>query len=253
MVLPDSDRRVDDPVFIADDLPDPLPATGSVWRLGGAEGRHAAAVRRVRVGELLVLTDGRGRAAHGPVAAVGRDWVDVEVAGQIVQRAPRLRFAVVQALAKGDRGELAAELLTEIGVSAIWPWQAYRSIVRWDGEDKAQRGRLKWQARAREATKQSRRLWVPEVGEALTLDTLLTQVAEADLVLALHEKAGRPLREIRLPETGTVLVIVGPEGGITDPELVDLVAAGAHEVLISDGVLRTSTAGVVALGALRLG
>lgn len=251
MVLPDSDRRVDDPVFIADDLTDPLPPVGSVIRLGGAEGRHAAAVRRVRVGELLVLTDGRGRAAHGPVVAVGRDWIEVEVAEQIIQPAPRLRFAVVQALAKGDRGELAAELLTEIGVSAIWPWQATRSIVRWEG-DKVERGRQKWQTRAREATKQSRRLWVPEVGDALDLDSLLTQVSAADLVLALHEKAGRPLREIRLPATGSVIVIVGPEGGITDPELTDLVAAGAHEVLISDGVLRTSTAGVVACAGLML-
>lgn len=251
MVLPDSDRRVDDPVFIADDLPDPLPPVGHVVRLDGAEGRHAAAVRRIRIGELLVLTDGRGRAVHGPVSAVGRDWVEVSVAVRIIQPPPRLRFSVVQALAKGDRGELAAELLTEIGVSAIWPWQASRSIARWEG-DKSAKGRQRWQTRAREATKQSRRLWVPTVGEPLTLDGLLDQVAAADLALALHEKAGRPLREIRLPATGTVLVIVGPEGGITDSEVADLVAAGAHEVQISDGVLRTSTAGVVACAGLML-
>ena len=251
MVLPDFDRRVDDPVFIADDLADPLPPPGALVRLGGPEGRHAAAVRRVRIGEVLVLTDGRGRAVRGPVTGTGRDHVDVVVESRIEQSPPQLRFSVVQALAKGDRGELAAELLTEIGVSAIWPWQASRSIVRWDG-DKSEKGRQKWQQRAREATKQSRRLWVPTVGTPLSLDGLLDQVAAADLALALHEKAGRPLREIRLPASGTVLVIVGPEGGITDPEVTDLVAAGAHEVLISDGVLRTSTAGVVACAGLML-
>lgn len=251
MVLPDSGRRVDDPVFIADDLPDPLPVVGSVLRLSGPEGRHAAAVRRVRTGEVLVLTDGRGRAAQGPVLGSGRDWVEIEVAALIEQPRPRLRFAVVQALAKGDRSELAAELLTEIGVSEIWPWQAERSIVRWEG-DKRDRGRHKWQTRAREATKQSRRLWVPVIGETLDLDGLLTRVAAADLALVLHEQAGRPLRDVRLPEVGTVLLIVGPEGGITDAEVADIVAAGAHEVLISDGVLRTSTAGVVACAGLML-
>lgn len=244
------DPRLDDPVFVTD-LPDPLPSVGDLVVLDGSEGRHAAAVRRVRVGERLVLTDGRGRAVHGPAVAVSRDTVRVEVGELIEQPEPRLRFAVVQALAKGDRSELAVELLTEIGVSEIWPWQAERSVVRWPA-DRADKSREKWQTRAREATKQSRRLWVPVVGAVLTLDGLLEKIAGADLALALHEKAGRPLREMRLPESGTVLIVVGPEGGLTDSEVADLVAAGAHEVLISDGVLRTSTAGVVACAGLML-
>lgn len=244
------DPRLDDPVFLAD-LPDPLPPAGRVVLLDGHEGRHAAVVRRVRVGEKLVLTDGRGRAVHGSAVEVGRDTVRVEVDELIEQPEPQLRFAVAQALAKGDRSELAVELLTEIGVREIWPWQAGRSIVRWS-PDRADKGREKWQIRAREATKQSRRLRVPVVGPVLTLDGLLERIAGADLALALHEKAGRPLREMRLPEAGTVVIVVGPEGGLTDAEVADLVAAGAHEVLISDGVLRTSTAGVVACAGLML-
>jgi 16S rRNA (uracil1498-N3)-methyltransferase len=245
------ERRLDDPVFLADDLPDPLPGIGAEVTLAGPEGRHAAAVRRIRPGESLLLTDGRGHGVRGPAVAVGRDTVRLEVTEQLSQPEPPLRFAVVQALAKGDRSELAVELLTEIGVREIWPWQASRSVSRWTG-DKIEKGRQKWQARAREATKQSRRLWVPDVGPALDSDGLLDQIGSADLALALHERAGRPLRAIRLPERGTVLIVVGPEGGIADDELADLVAAGAHEVLISDGVLRTSTAGVVACAGLML-
>ena len=93
---------------------------------------------------------------------------------------------------------------------------------------------------------------VPEVGDPLDSDGLLQLIGSTDLALALHERAGRPLREMVLPEVGTVLIVVGPEGGIADEELADLVAAGAHEVLISDGVLRTSTAGVVACAGLML-
>ncbi len=250
-MLGDPDRRLDDPVFLADQLTEPMPGVGHEFTLDGPEGRHAAAVRRIRVGESILVTDGRGRAVRGPARWVGRDSVRIEVAEQIEQPAPQLRFAVVQALAKGDRSELAVELLTEIGVSQIWPWQASRSVVRWTG-DRAAKGRQKWQSRAREATKQSRRLRVPEVGDPLDSDGLLQLIGSTDLALALHERAGRPLREMVLPEVGTVLIVVGPEGGIADEELADLVAAGAHEVLISDGVLRTSTAGVVACAGLML-
>lgn len=239
-----------EPFFLAE-LPDPLPTVGNRVVLDGPEGRHAAAVRRIRVGETLVLTDGRGRGVHGLATALGRDSVTVEVLERLASAEPAVRFVVAQALAKGDRAELAVEMLTEIGVAEVVPWQASRSIVRWTGERGA-KGRHKWQLTAREAAKQSRRLRVPVVADLVGIEELAKRVASAQLALVLHEGAERPLRDVTLPAAGTVLVVVGPEGGIADDEREQLVAAGATAVVIGDGVLRTSTAGVVACAALML-
>ena len=165
-----------DPFFLAEDLADPLPPIGTSVVLGGPEGRHAAVVRRLRVGEIVVVTDGRGRAVRGPVRAVAKDGITVEVVDQLLVAEPDLRFVVVQALAKGDRSELAVEMLTEIGVAEIVPWQASRSIVRWSGE-RGDKGRSRWQATAREAAKQSRRLRVPAVASLVNTEQLLARIS----------------------------------------------------------------------------
>jgi 16S rRNA (uracil1498-N3)-methyltransferase len=154
-------------------------------------------------------------------------------------------------LAKGDRSELAVEMMTEIGVSEIVPWQASRSIVRWSPE-RAARSLAKWRSAAREAAKQSRRLNVPQVSEPVDTRQLVQRAASADLALVLHEEAQESIAEVDLPAAGTVLIIIGPEGGISAEELGELTGAGARPVSISDGVLRTSTAGVVALAGLKL-
>ena len=240
-----------DPFFLAEDLADPLPPIGTSVVLGGPEGRHAAVVRRLRVDEIVVVTDGRGRAIRGPVRAVAKDGITVEVVDQILVAEPDLRFVVVQALAKGDRSELAVEMLTEIGVAEIVPWQASRSIARWSGE-RGDKGRSRWQATAREAAKQSRRLRVPAVASLVNTEQLLARISCAELALVLDEQASHALREVAVPESGTVLIIVGPEGGIAEAELARLRDAGAQAVLISDGVLRTSTAGVIACAGLML-
>jgi 16S rRNA (uracil1498-N3)-methyltransferase len=142
-------------------------------------------------------------------------------------------------------------MMTEMGVSEIVPWQATRSIVRWS-EERAARSLTKWRSTVREAAKQSRRLSVPQVSEPLTTRWLAERVTNADLALLLYEEADESITEVDLPAAGTVLIIIGPEGGISDDELDQLTRAGARQVSISDGVLRTSTAGVVALAALKL-
>lgn len=245
-----------EPVFLDDTLPDPLPEPlpdlAAVVVLGGAEGRHAARVRRIRPGESITIADGRGRGVRGPVRTVDGDRLTVEVAEHLVVPEPDLRFVVVQALAKGDRGEAAVEMLTEVGVHEIVPWQASRSVVRWSGERGA-KGRSRWQAIAREATKQSRRLRIPLVAQPVDLDGLCRRIGSAASTLVLHEGATEPLTAAPLPAAGEVIIVVGPEGGLSDDEVSRLTAAGGRAVSVSDGVLRTSTAGVVALGALRLG
>ena len=240
-----------DPLFLSDDLTDPLPTVGTHLMLAGNEGRHAAVVRRIRPQEMIMIGDGRGRAVRGMVVEVGPSSVVVEVAQYLATPAEPRRFVAVQALAKGDRSELAVEMMTEMGVTEIVPWQASRSIVRWS-EERGVRSLNRWRATVREAAKQSRRLNVPQVSEPVTTRLLSLRVAGADLTLMLHEEAEHSISEVDLPKAGTVLIIIGPEGGISADERDELTRAGAQPVSVSDGVLRTSTAGVVALAGLKL-
>lgn len=231
-------------------LVDAPPAAGPA-ELDGAEGRHAATVKRARAGELLVLTDGAGHWAPATVTDVERGSLRLESAAPHYVPPPSLRVTVAQALPKGERGELAVELLTEAGADAIVPWQAQRCVARWVGP-KAVRGREKWQQAARQAAKQSRRPWVPTVGELTPTSALTDLVRDADLTLVLHEDPATSvaLQEIRLPSSGTLVLVIGPEGGIAPDELARLTAAGARATRLGPQVLRTSTAGAVALGAL---
>lgn len=225
-------------------------APGSVVELTGDEGRHAAVVKRIRVGESVLVSDGRGRAVHGPVVEVTKQGIRVRVDEVLSSPEGSLRFRAVQALAKGDRSDLAVELLTEIGCSEIVAWQSHRSIVRWDA--KADKGLAKWAATAREATKQSRRFRVPVVDRLVTTPQLVKQVlTDGGLVLLLHEDATEQLSSLDLPHSGTVTVVVGPEGGIAPEELLQLTEAGARPVVISDGVLRSSTAAAIAITQLQ--
>ncbi|HET8914530.1 MAG TPA: 16S rRNA (uracil(1498)-N(3))-methyltransferase [Propionibacteriaceae bacterium] len=240
-----------EPLFLLDDLTDSLPLVGTQLLLAGDEGRHAAVVRRIRPGEVIMIGDGRGRGVRGLVIEVGPSGLAVEVADHLAAPEQARRLVAAQALAKGDRSELAIEMMTEMGVSEIVPWQAARSIVRWS-EERAARSLTRWRSTVREAAKQSRRLNVPQVSEPLTTQRLAQRVTHADLALLLYEEAAESITEVDLPPAGTVLIIIGPEGGISDDELGQLTRAGARPVSISDGVLRTSTAGVVALAALKL-
>jgi 16S rRNA (uracil1498-N3)-methyltransferase len=236
-------------LFLADDLSDPPPPVGSPITLDGPEGRHASVVRRIAPGELIVIGNGRGVGVRARVTETApRGLVAVVEAHLRAPDRPR-RYVAVQALAKGDRSELAIEMLTELGVDEIVPWSASRSIVRWSG-DRAEKSLARWRSTVREAAKQSRRLRVPQVSQPLTTRQLAMRIGTVDLALVLHEEATTPLVAVEQPEVGTVMIIIGPEGGIAAEEQEAFLAAGARAVSISDGVLRTSTAGVVALAGL---
>ena len=205
--------------------------------LDGPEGRHAATVRRMRVGEVLDLVDGRGTRATCEVAALGRHALTCRVLSRAVEPAPSPRVTLVQALAKGSRGELAVELATEVGVDEIVPWAAERCVVRWDGP----RGLERWRSTAREAAKQSRRSWFPEVPD---VHETAAVAALPGQLLVLHEAADVPLSTVEL--AGDLVLVVGPEGGIAPEELTAFRAAGAVAVRLGFSVLRTSTAGAAA-------
>ncbi|MFE7610092.1 16S rRNA (uracil(1498)-N(3))-methyltransferase [Streptomyces celluloflavus] len=236
------------PVFLVGSLAGVRP--GDTLTLDGPEGRHAVSVRRLRSGEEVVLTDGGGAGAYGTVAGVeGKDRLTVAVT-DVRSEAPQTpRITVVQALPKGDRGELAVETMTETGVDAVVPWAAARCVTQWKGE-RAAKSLAKWRATAREAGKQSRRLTFPEVADPMTTKQVAALLAEADFAAVLHEEGSTPLATAGLPESGSIVLVVGPEGGVSPEELAAFAAAGARPYRLGRTVLRTSTAGTAATALL---
>ena len=222
-------------------------APGTRHVLGGSEGRHASTVARLRVGEAVRLGNGRGLVLETTVESVERDSVTLCVANvsEIPARTPRLILA--QALAKTDRDERAVEASVEVGVDGIVPWQADRSVSRWDSA-RAQKGRAKWQNIAREAAKQSLAAWIPEVEDVCSTAQL---VARANTRWVVLDASGEPLSALPWSEWSTqpqdTLLIVGPEGGFSAGDMGDLVAAGARIARLGPQILRTSTAGPVAV------
>jgi 16S rRNA (uracil1498-N3)-methyltransferase len=230
-------------VFVADDL------TASRVRLTGAEGRHAAGAKRLRPGELVELVDGSGTRARCAVVDVGRDEVVLDVQERVYEPEPEPRLTVVQALPKGERGELAVELMTEVGVDVVLPWTAARCVAQWKGE-RGEKALRRWRSTVREAAKQARRSWVPDVEELATTRQVVALLAAADVALVLHEAASVPLAGVALPQAGHVVLVVGPEGGLTDDELTAFAAVGAAGVRLGPTVLRTSSAGAAAVAVV---
>lgn len=217
---------------------------GDVLDLDGAEGHHAAVVRRLGVGEPVRVVDGRGGVVDGAVSVVRKRGVEVAVASRGTVPTPMPRVTVVQAVPKGDRAELAVQALTEVGVDRVVPWAAERSQIRLTGA-RGERLLGRWRAWAFESSKQARRSWFCEVADLASTTQVAALLAQSELPVVLHEQARAPLRTD--PAVRDAVVVVGPEGGITDDELE---ALGVRPVRLGDTVLRTSTAGAVAAGVV---
>ncbi|MFF4543091.1 16S rRNA (uracil(1498)-N(3))-methyltransferase [Streptomyces sp. NPDC001435] len=240
------------PVFVVEHF---RAGGGGQYVLDGPEGRHAVSVKRLQPGEEVVLTDGAGRYAVCEVVGTeGKDRLIVHMSTVDEEPADSPRITVVQALPKGDRGEVAVETMTEVGVDAIVPWQAARCITQWRGE-RGLKALGKWRATAREAGKQSRRVRFPEVADAATTKQVAALLAKADFAAVLHsdfEHRSAPLATAELPAEGEIVLVVGPEGGVSREELALFEEAGAKAYVLGRTVLRTSTAGTAA-AALLLG
>jgi 16S rRNA (uracil1498-N3)-methyltransferase len=234
------------PLFLAD--LDQL-ATDPVV-LTGPEGHHAATVQRIEVGEVVDLSDGAGLRLRCEVIEVGRDRLVGRVLRRSIEAPASPRLTVVQALAKGDRGELAVELMTEIGVDEILPWQAHHCVTRWKGERGA-KALTKWRSTARAAAKQARRARLPEIGEPVTTLEIAARLRGADAAVILDGSASDRLARAPLPADGEVVLVVGPEGGVADDEMATFTEAGARRAALGATVLRTSTAGAAAVAVLR--
>ena len=217
----------------------------SVVELTGDEAHHAIKVKRTSVGEVIELCDGQGTRVSGTVSTVTKNTLTLNVTTWSTEVKPRLSLTVAQALAKGDRADLALEILTEVGVDAIVPWRAKYSIAKWDDP---QKGKAKWQTTVTQASKQSRRSWIPVIHDVVDPGQLATFATQFDLAIVLHESAVKSLASISLPESGSILLIVGPEGGVA-PEELEMFSA-IEQVKMGNTVMRTSTAGAIAAGAI---
>jgi 16S rRNA (uracil1498-N3)-methyltransferase len=232
--------------YLNEQLTDAAP--GARVSILGEEARHAVTVSRIRVGETLSIGNGRGLIVTGPVVEAGTQ-LSIEAADVIRTPAATPRLTLVQALAKGGRDELAVQAATELGVDAVIPWAAQRSVVRWDGP-KALKGQQRWASIVREATKQSLRGWIPDVGERLTTVELVRRAGSARMLVL---EPGAPvdlMGALAADDDRDLMLVVGPEGGVAPGELDALVSAGALAVRLGEAVLRTSTAGPAAIAVL---
>ncbi|MGA7204780.1 MAG: 16S rRNA (uracil(1498)-N(3))-methyltransferase [Specibacter sp.] len=244
------------PVFYATPAELAPLAVGDPFSLGGAEGRHAVTVKRLAAGEPVDLCDGEGLRLVCTVTGAGAGVLDVRVDVVAADAADAYELVLVQALAKGDRDELAIETATELGVDGVVPWQAERSIVRWK-MDKALKGPVKWRNVVAMAAKQARRTRVPWVGELVGTAALVDLIKDSALALILHEDAVDTLPQVVHSwragakaidgSPARIVMIVGPEGGMSPAEVQAFLAAGARTALLGRHVLRSSTAGPAAV------
>lgn len=235
---------------------------GALVTIGGPEARHAVTVSRVHVGESLLLGNGSGLVLSGTVETVqgaqapGGALLSLRVQTATLTPVASPGIRLVQALAKGDRDELAIQAATELGIDGIVPWLAGRSVSRWEGV-KIAKGRERWMTIVREASKQSIRPWLPGVAE-LTSTKQLAALAGTTRMLLLEPTATLRLTEVATAlsaddgDTRDILLVVGPEGGLSPAEISTLEGAGASAVRLGDTVLRTSTAGPAALAVLNV-
>ncbi|MGU3293955.1 16S rRNA (uracil(1498)-N(3))-methyltransferase [Williamsia sp. M5A3_1d] len=233
---------------------DEVPAVGGLADLTGTEGHHAVTVTRIVAGDRITLGDGAGRIADCEVVAtLAKDRLRVTALTRRQVPRPSPLVTLVQALPKSDRSELAVEMATEAGVDRVVAWQSARCVSRWVGP-REEKGLRKWRSAAATAAKQSRRAHIPEItGVAHTVDIraiISGSIESGGVAVVLHEGAVESLTAVGIADATEVIVIVGPEGGIDPSELDDFTALGARSVRMGPEVLRTSTAGTVALGAI---
>lgn len=238
-----------EPMFFAEDAE--LSAVGESFTLTGPEAKHASVVRRMSAGEAIQLTNGRGLRIRGTVASSAQEFVVVKVSNAEIEAKPKVQLTLVQALAKGDRDELAIQAATELGIFEVVPWQADRSVSRWEGS-KIAKGVQRWQQIVQEAAKQALRVYVPTVAQPQSTKQLIQSLGSFTQVLVLDPTADIGLGSLEIAAAGSVAIVVGPEGGISNSELQAFKAANCIRVHLGNHVLRTSTAGLAAISAIEV-
>ena len=226
-------------LFFVEDLPTQV---GQIYEFDNDDARHAIRVLRMAAGEKFMLADGTGAWSQVKAFAVKKKSIEVEVIASGYQDRLPTTITVVQALTKSDRAKEVIELLTEAGVDRIVPWAASRSIGK--ASDK-------FSIHACEASKQSRRLRIPEVTDIATTEQICDAIQLSDLAIVFHENTEVKLSDcVSSLNVAHLLIIIGPEGGITINELDQFRVAGAKVAVMGRPVLRSAHAGFAAVAAI---
>jgi 16S rRNA (uracil1498-N3)-methyltransferase len=228
-------------LFFVEDLPTTV---GASYEFDSEDAFHAIKVLRIAAGEIFNLSDGKGAWSKVSVLNVNKKSMTVKVLETGFESALDQHFTIVQAIPKGDRIKDSIELSTEGGADRIVMWKSARSIGKADEKIE------KLQQTAREASKQSRRYRIPEISGVITTDSVVDEIAKADLALVLHESATSSLSAAVTNGAKKILIIIGPEGGLTDEEVDAFAAAGAKVALLGRPILRSAHAGIAALAAV---
>ncbi|MDH4134730.1 MAG: 16S rRNA (uracil(1498)-N(3))-methyltransferase [Gammaproteobacteria bacterium] len=214
-----------------------------------AAAHHAARVLRLRVGDDVVLFDGRGGEYAATITALGKHDVSVETGShQSIERESSLDVTLVQAISSGERMDLTVQKAVELGVARIVPVESERCVVRLKGE-RAEKRVAHWRQIVQSACEQCGRNRVPEVVEISSLDHWLAVPGHTQRWL-LEPEAAKPLRELSRPDR-PVEILVGPEGGLTEAEIATATRAGFEPVRLGPRVLRTETAAPALLAAMQ--
>jgi 16S rRNA (uracil1498-N3)-methyltransferase len=222
-------------------------SSGQTQTLESDEAHHAIKVMRLKTGEEIKISDGEGNWVSGPISEVGKKNLKIDVTASGIEASKKPELVLVQALTKSDRNKEMLELVTVAGVDRIIPWQAERSISKWQSNSYD-----KWTSSIKEAGKQSRRVNLPKLEKLMSAREITQQISASDCILVFHESANEKFSALDISQNASsVYLIIGPEGGITDKELEIFKSKGGNLVRLGEPVLRSAHAGFAALASIQ--
>ena len=222
-------------------------STGQRQVLENEEAHHAIKVLRLNTGEVIKISDGVGNWVSGPIVEIAKKelYVSITERGEIQAAKPEL--VLVQAITKSDRNKEMLELAVEAGVDRIIPWQSERSISKWQSDSEQ-----KWQVGIKQSCKQARQVKLPQLMQVMSTSEVIKSIGEGGFGIVFHEEASTKFSDLTIPNSqSSVYLVIGPEGGISEQELLSFQNNGSKVVRLGDTVLRSAHAGFAALSAVQ--
>jgi 16S rRNA (uracil1498-N3)-methyltransferase len=215
--------------------------------LENEEAHHAIKVLRLNTGEVIKISDGVGNWVSGPIVEIAKKelYISITERGEIQAAKPEL--VLVQAVTKSDRNKEMLELAVEAGVDRIIPWQSERSISKWQSDSEQ-----KWQVGIKQSCKQARQVKLPQLMQVMSTSEVIKSIGEGGFGIVFHEEASTKFSDLTIPNSqSSVYLVIGPEGGISEQELLSFQNNGSKVVRLGDTVLRSAHAGFAALSAVQ--